>query len=327
MWTDWLELWKFHWAALLFGCVLDWILGDPYSFPHPVRLMGSMIAGLERGLRGRLKGRERLAGFLLVLVMCLSWGLLPWLALEGVRYFTMPGLWFIPLALETVICYEMLAAKSLQRESMKVCRSLELGDREGARKNVSMIVGRDTGVLDEEGIARAAVETVAENASDGVVAPFLFMMALGPAGGTFYKAVNTMDSMIGYKNENYMEFGRTAARLDDFLNFIPARITGCLMIATAFILPGMDGGKSLRIFLRDRKKHESPNAAHGEAACAGALGLRLAGDAWYFGELHKKAFIGDREREIEPEDIRRANRLMLGTEVMLAAILAVMACI
>lgn len=321
--THWLELWKFHWTALLFGCMLDWILGDPCALPHPVRLMGRMTAGLERGLRGCLKRREGVAGFLLVLIMCALWSFFPWLALRGISYLAMPGLWFIPLAAETILCYEMLAAKSLRNESMKVFCSLKQGDRESARRNVSMIVGRDTGELDEAGIIRAAVETVAENASDGVIAPFFFIMLFGPAGGTLYKAVNTMDSMIGYKNEKYMKFGRTAAILDDTLNFIPARITGCLIVMVAFILPDMDGKRSLQIFLRDRKKHASPNAAHGEAACAGALGLRLGGDAWYFGELHKKDFIGDDARPVQPEDIRRANHLMLGAQLISVIILAV----
>jgi len=325
MWTEWLELWKFHWTALLLGCALDWLLGDPHALPHPVRVMGRMIEKLERGLREGLKGRERLAGFLLTCIMCFVWSVIPWLALKIARDAAMPGLWPVPMALEALLCYEMLAAKSLWKESMKVCRSLKRRDREGARRQVSMIVGRDTASLDEAGITRAAVETVAENASDGVVAPFLYMMLLGPAGGCLYKAVNTMDSMIGYKNERYLEFGWAAARLDDWLNFIPARLTGCLMVLTACILPGMDGRKSLRIFLRDRKKHESPNSAHAEAACAGALRIRLAGDAWYFGVLHKKEFIGDDERPVEPKDIKGANLLMLGSEGILVLALAAMA--
>ncbi|MCC8083064.1 MAG: cobalamin biosynthesis protein, partial [Clostridium sp.] len=184
------------------------------------------------------------------------------------------------------------------------------------------IVGRATRGLDSDGTARAAVETVAENASEGEVAPFLFMALLGPAGGTFYKAVNTMDSMIGYKNDTYRFFGRTAALLDDVLNLIPARVTGCLMVLAAFFIPGMDGMNGWRIFLRDRKKHASPNSAHGEAACAGILHLRLAGDAWYFGSLHKKPFIGEDDRPIVPADIRRANQLMFAAQGILAAVLA-----
>ena len=167
-------------------------------------------------------------------------------------------------------------------------------------------------MLDPAGIARAAIETVAENASDGVVAPFLFMALFGPAGGMLYKAVNTMDSMIGYKNETYMLFGRTAAKLDDILNFIPSRLTGGLMVLAAFFLPGMDGVHGWRILMRDRHKHASPNSAQAEAACAGALHLRL----------HKKPFIGDDDRPVCPMDIKRANRLMFAAEGILMAGLA-----
>lgn len=322
--TMWLDLWRFHGMALLSGCVLDWILGDPHDFPHPVRLMGGMISWMENRIRAwsPMKGREKLAGCILVCAMCVIWWAFPWWILTLARHLASPGFVVIPFLLETVICYEMMAAKSLCAESMKVCRSLESGDVEKARYQVSMIVGRDTAVLDREGIARAAVETVAENASDGVAAPFLFMALFGPGGGTFYKAVNTMDSMLGYKNEAYILFGRAAARLDDLLNFIPARISGCMMCLGAGILPGMSGKEAWRIFLRDRKKHASPNSAHGEAACAGALGLRLAGDAWYGGKLHKKPFIGDEGRLIEPGDIRRANALMFVMEGLMMFVLA-----
>ena len=278
----WLELWKFHSTALLAGCALDWMFGDPVCIPHLVRLMGRMIARLELELRRRMRGRELAAGAVLTFIMCAVWWMVPWGLFRLVRSAGFPGSFLFLFCLETFICYQMMAARGLCTESMKVCRSLEDGEVEMARHHVSMIVGRDTSVLDRDGIARAAVETVAENASDGVVAPFLFMALLGPAGGTFYKAVNTMDSMIGYKNDTYRFFGRTAALLDDVLNLIPARVTGCLMVLAAFFIPGMDGMNGWRIFLRDRKKHASPNSAHGEAACAGILHLRLAGDAWYF---------------------------------------------
>jgi len=318
----WLELWKFHSTALLAGCVLDWMFGDPVCIPHLVRLMGRMIARLELELRRRMRGRELAAGAVLTFIMCAVWWMVPWGLFRLVRSAGFPGSFLFLFCLETFICYQMMAARGLCTESMKVCRSLEDGEVEMARHHVSMIVGRDTSVLDRDGIARAAVETVAENASDGVVAPFLFMALLGPAGGTFYKAVNTMDSMIGYKNDTYRFFGRTAALLDDVLNLIPARVTGCLMVLAAFFIPGMDGMNGWRIFLRDRKKHASPNSAHGEAACAGILHLRLAGDAWYFGSLHKKPFIGEDDRPIVPADIRRANQLMFAAQGILAAVLA-----
>lgn len=318
----WLELWKFHSTALLAGCALDWMFGDPVCIPHLVRLMGRMIARLELELRRRMRGRELAAGAVLTFIMCAVWWMVPWGLFRLVRSAGFPGSLLFLFCLETFICYQMMAARGLCTESMKVCRSLEDGEVEMARHHVSMIVGRDTSVLDRDGIARAAVETVAENASDGVVAPFLFMALLGPAGGTFYKAVNTMDSMIGYKNDTYRFFGRTAALLDDVLNLIPARVTGCLMVLAAFFIPGMDGMNGWRIFLRDRKKHASPNSAHGEAACAGILHLRLAGDAWYFGSLHKKPFIGEDDRPIVPADIRRANQLMFAAQGILAAVLA-----
>ena len=318
----WLELWKFHSTALLAGCALDWMFGDPVCIPHLVRLMGRMIARLELELRRRMRGRELAAGAVLTFIMCAVWWMVPWGLFRLVRSAGFPGSFLFLFCLETFICYQMMAARGLCTASMTVCRSLEDGEVEMARHHVSMIVGRDTSVLDRDGIARAAVETVAENASDGVVAPFLFMALLGPAGGTFYKAVNTMDSMIGYKNDTYRFFGRTAALLDDVLNLIPARVTGCLMVLAAFFIPGMDGMNGWRIFLRDRKKHASPNSAHGEAACAGILHLRLAGDAWYFGSLHKKPFIGEDDRPIVPADIRRANQLMFAAQGILAAVLA-----
>ena len=290
---EWIQLWQLHGLALLTGSILDWIFGDPYHFPHMIRLMGNMISGLEKRLRKLFPEKPRFAGICLTLIMCLFW-------------IIMPGLLF---------------HISLCVESMKVCKELKKGDTEGARKAVSMIVGRDTSVLDTAGITRAAVETVAENTSDGVIAPFLFMAIFGPVGGTFYKAVNTMDSMIGYTNDKYILFGRTAAKLDDVLNFIPARISGCLLTLAAYLLPGADGKNAWRIFLRDRRKHASPNSAHGEAACAGALHLRLAGDAWYFGVLHKKQFIGENDREIVPEDIWKASLLMFLAEGILMVVL------
>ncbi len=207
----------------------------------------------------------------------------------------------------------------LIKEGQKVQRALEKGDTEGARYAVSMIVGRDTDVLDEDGIARAAVETVAENASDGVIAPMIWMILFGAVGGFFYKSINTMDSMLGYKNEKYLYFGRAAAKTDDVVNYIPARISGLLMVITAPIV-GLDGRCAWKIFRRDRYKHASPNSAQTESACAGALGLRLAGDAIYGGVVHKKEYIGDPVKSIEPKDITRAGRLMYAASVMMLVI-------
>ncbi|MBP0978325.1 MAG: cobalamin biosynthesis protein CobD, partial [Oscillospiraceae bacterium] len=210
---------------------------------------------------------------------------------------------------ESIMIFYLLAARNLRDESMKVFGAADAGDKEGARKAVSMIVGRDTSKLDLNGIIRAAVETVAENTSDGVTAPMFWTAAGGAVGGFVYKAVNTMDSMIGYKNEKYKDLGRCAARLDDVLNYIPSRFTALLMILSC-PFTGLDGKNAYRIWKRDRRKHASPNSAQTESVCAGALHLRLAGDAWYFGELHKKEYIGDDDRPPEPADIIRANRLM-----------------
>lgn len=298
---------------LLCGFVLDMLIGDPYFLPHPIRAVGRLISALEKSAR---KGKDlRRNGFFLalgvILITVIAAG-----ALLSVGYIINFWVWF---ALESILSCYLIAARCLCSESAKVMRALEKGDIEGARGAVSMIVGRDTAVLDEKGIARAAVETVAENTSDGVTAPIMYIGLFGAVGGSFYKAVNTMDSMIGYKNERYRDLGRFAAKLDDALNFIPSRLTALIMIFSAFILR-LDGRGAYRIWRRDRRKHASPNSAQTESVCAGALGLRLAGDAYYFGELHKKEYIGDPVREIEPADIKRANRLMYLTSILTALI-------
>lgn len=324
------HLWKFHSMALIAGCILDWLMGDPYWLFHPVRFMGNMISALEARLRRLFPEHLLLAGGVLAGFMCLFWTLIPVLGFlgiyRGLLSFGIQRHWiYICLfVLESFFCGQLLAARSLQTESMKVCSALKEGDIEKARKAVSMIVGRDTAVLDRDGIARAAVETVAENTSDGVIAPFFFMAVFGPAGGFFYKAVNTMDSMVGYKNETYLLFGRAAAKLDDAVNWLPARLSGMLLTAAAWLLPGMDGKNAWRIFKRDRFNHASPNSAQGEAACAGALHLRLAGDAWYFGTLYKKPYIGDDDRPIRPDDIKGVCSLMFGTQGLLMAGLVIL---
>ena len=324
------HLWKFHSMALLAGCILDWLMGDPYWLFHPVRFMGNMISALEARLRRLFPEHLLLAGGVLAGFMCLFWTLIPVLGFlgiyRGLLFFGIQRHWiYICLfVLESFFCGQLLAARSLQTESMKVCSALKEGDIEKARKAVSMIVGRDTAVLDRDGIARAAVETVAENTSDGVIAPFFFMAVFGPAGGFFYKAVNTMDSMVGYKNETYLLFGRAAAKLDDAVNWLPARLSGMLLAAAAWLLPGMDGKNAWRIFKRDRFNHASPNSAQGEAACAGALHLRLAGDAWYFGTLYKKPYIGDDDRPIRPDDIKGVCSLMFGAQGLLMAGLVIL---
>lgn len=296
---------------LLIGAVLDSILGDPYSLPHPVRLVGRLISRLENFVRSRMSGHLRAGGVLLALIVLIASAVVP-LGILILCYSV--NIW-LGAAAEGVMCYYLMAAKCLRDESMKVYRAVSKGDTEGARKAVSMIVGRDTEVLDSKGIIKAAVETVAENTSDGVTAPIMYMSLGGAVLGSFYKAANTMDSMIGYKNEKYADIGRFAAKLDDVLNFIPSRLTALAMIVCAPLV-GLDSKRAYRIWKRDRRKHASPNSAQTESACAGALGVQLAGDAYYFGELHKKEFIGDPVRDIENEDIPRANRLMYAASAL-----------
>ena len=255
---------------------------------------------------------ERTAGVILsVIVLSVS------TALPAVLLFVCYRLHFwLGIVGESAMCYYLLAARCLRDESMKVYRALAAGDTEGARRAVSMIVGRDTDALAAEGITKAAVETVAENTSDGVTAPMFYIMLGGAAAGFFYKAANTMDSMLGYKNERYLRFGCFSAKLDDALNYLPSRLTALLMILSAY-LSGMDGGNAYRIWRRDRLNHASPNSAQTEAVCAGALGVMLAGDAVYFGKLVKKQTIGDDLRRVTPEDIPAANRLMYVTSVLM----------
>jgi len=300
-------------AALAAGFLLDLLLGDPPGWPHLIRGFGHVIAAAERVFYPMKN--KRLGGTLLVVCVLLVCGGAPTLLLRLV-WRVSPWVFF---ALEALLCWQLLATKSLRAESLRVYERLAAHDLAGARKAVSMIVGRDTERLDEAGVAKAAVETVAENTSDGVAAP-LFWMLLGGAGlGCFYKAANTMDSMIGYKNDRYLEFGRTAAKLDDVLNYLPARLCALAMIAVS-PLCGLDGSGAYRIWKRDRRNHASPNSAQTEAAAAGALGVRLAGDAYYFGILHEKPTIGDDLRPIEPADILRAHRLLYAAAIGLCAV-------
>lgn len=301
---------------MLIGFIIDIILGDPYSLPHPIRAIGTLISKLEKFVRSRFNNLRKGGVFLAIAVLVIS-TLAPLLILIICYRINV----ILGIAIESVMCWQLVAARCLQKESMKVCRALEENDTEKARKAVSMIVGRDTDVLDEKGIIKAAVETVAENTSDGVTAPMMYISAGGAALGFLYKAVNTMDSMIGYKNEKYADIGRFAARLDDLLNYIPSRLTALAMILSAYLLR-LDGKNAFHIWKRDRRKHASPNSAQTESVCAGALDIRLAGDAYYFGELHKKEFIGDDIRPPESEDIRRANRLMYCTSVIVLIISA-----
>ncbi len=299
---------KWSVLALVIGFCIDLLIGDPHSIPHPVVGMGKLISALEKTLRRVFPKTDRgeiAAGavlWVLVVVLCTAvpFGILllcqqisPWLR----------------LAVESLMCWQILATKSLKDETMKVYAALETGDLEQSRHAVSMIVGRDTARLDDAGVTRAAVETVAENTSDGVVAPMLYLALGGAPLGFLYKAVNTMDSMLGYVEPPYKHIGLVPARMDDIANFLPSRLSALLMIAAGFLL-GYDGKNGWRIFKRDRFNHASPNSAQTESVCAGLLGVRLAGDAWYHGVLHKKKYIGDAGREIAHRDILLACRLL-----------------
>lgn len=306
----------YHIFAFIAGFVLDLLIGDPHFIPHPVRLIGSLISFCDKRLNcdaGYNISEKKLnlikykRGMLLAFTVIFATFAMSVIIIVAAYSINL----YAGVIAEAVMTWQILATKCLRVESMRVYDALRTDGVDAGRRAVSMIVGRDTSVLDAAGVTRAAVETIAENTSDGVIAPMLYTAIGGPVLGFVYKAVNTMDSMLGYKNDKYMYFGRFAARLDDVVNFIPARISAYLMIAAAFIGGRQfDGKNAYRIFKRDRFNHASPNSAQTESVCAGALRVQLAGDAVYFGKLVKKKYIGDRLREIEYEDIKRANRLM-----------------
>ncbi len=304
--------------ALTIGFTLDLIFGDPHWMPHPICLIGNMISRWENLIRNALPrtSKGELAGGILLVIMIVTistavpYGIL-WAA--GEIHI------LLRIGVEAVMCYQILSVKALKTESMKVYHELIHENLAGARKMVAMIVGRDVQNLNLEQITKATVETVAENTSDGTVAPLLFMAIGGAPLGFFYKAINTMDSMIGYKNDQYLYFGRFAAKLDDAVNYIPARISAYLMILATYLLK-LDHRNAWIVFNRDRYNHTSPNSAQTESVCAGALGIQLAGDAYYFGKLYEKKTIGDPLRPIAYDDIRLANRLLYGTAYLTFAL-------
>lgn len=303
------------------GFILDLLLGDPYHFPHPVRAIGYLITKGEdfiRKLLGKTKKQQRLGGVLLVLlVVCVTVGCV--LLILKVAYSIH---YVVGLMVEVVLCYQALATKSLKDESMKVYDALKKHDLEGARYAVSMIVGRDTKTLTEEGIAKATIETIAENTSDGIIGPLFYLLIGGVPLGYAYKAINTLDSMIGYQNERYQYFGTFGAKLDDVVNYIPARLSAYIMMMASFICR-FDCKRAYRVYKRDRYNHKSPNSAHTEAVCAGALGIQLAGDAYYFGKLVAKPTIGDVVRTVETEDIKQTNKLMYVTCILSLILLSI----
>ena len=316
-------------GILIYGFILDLIIGDPRWMPHPVRLMGKYISGGEKFLRKIFPDNRWghvMGGMLLTMTLvCLSIAvplLILWVATLLEPIILEKTGWVVDLSaiISIFMCWQTIACKDLKKETMAVYSSLDAGDLPGARKNLSRVVGRDTLYLSEPAVCRAAVETVAENASDGVIAP-MFFFAIGGAPLAFaYKAINTLDSMIGYKNEKYFFFGRYAAIIDDIANFIPARITGILMVISTFII-GLNTKEAWRILRRDRKKHTSPNSGVPEAACAGALTVRLGGLSMYNFKPVDKPYIGDDTVEINREHIKKANTLMLATAWVFVAVL------
>ena len=311
---------KLSFLALVIGFCIDLLIGDPHSIPHPVVGIGTLISALEKRLRRLFPKTDRgeiAAGgvlWVLVVVICTA---IP----AGILYLCHRLSPWLRLTVESIMCWQILATKSLKDESMNVYKALESGDLERSRHAVSMIVGRDTARLDDAGVTRAAVETVAENTSDGVVAPMLFLALGGAPLGFFYKAINTMDSMLGYVEMPYKNIGLVPAKMDDLANYLPSRLSALLMLAAGFLL-GFDAKNGWRIFLRDRFNHASPNSAQTESVCAGLLGVRLAGDAWYHGVLHRKKYIGDDTREIAHRDILLACRLLY-----LTAFLTLLLCV
>ena len=306
---------RFTALSIFAGFLLDCLLGDPLSRAHPVVLMGKLISFLEKKLRAsfpKTTRGERTAGAVMALLVPLisaAVGSLP-------LYLVWRGHPWAYFALSACLCWQCFAARCLKDEAIKVVTCLEREGLAAGRRQVGMLVGRDTEELTEEQVVKAAVETVAENTSDGVVAPLFWMILGGAVGGLFYKSINTMDSMVGYKNEKYLHFGRFAAKFDDAVNYAPARLSALAMIGAAFLL-GMDGKNAFRIWRRDRRNHASPNSAQTESACAGALRVQLGGNASYFGKLYEKPTIGDGDRPIRRDDVSRACQLMYGTSVLL----------
>ena len=306
-----MNLFTLTWLSVLAGFLIDCVLGDPYRLPHPVVLIGKLISALERFLRRRMPNRLRAAGTILaILVPLIS---------AAVVFGILFGCWmlhpWVYFGVSCILCWQALAARCLQKEAYKVVKALETDGLDAGWKQVGMLVGRDTETLSETQVLKATVETVAENTSDGVIAPMLYLMLFGAVGGFFYKAINTMDSMVGYKNETYIDFGRAAAKLDDAANYIPARLSALGMIAAAGLI-GLDAKNARRIWKRDRRNHASPNSAQTESVCAGALHVQLGGGASYFGVWVEKPTIGDADRAIERADVKRSCRLLYGTSIL-----------
>ena len=309
--------------SILLAVLLDLILGDPYSFPHPVKLMGRIIYAEEKFIRDVIGESWTLShsmvfhsqsiflkilGFIIsILNISLSF-FIPYFLLK-----VLEGQKIIYTIVNIYLIYTCIAARSLHKEAMKVYYALGEGIQKG-RHQLSYIVGRDTQNLTEEEIIKAGIETVAENTSDGVIAPLFYILLLGGPGGLMYKMVNTMDSMLGYKNEKYQDLGYFPAKIDDIFNYIPARITGILMCLSSVFRFNMKNG--FKIMFRDRKNHPSPNSPYPEGAVAGLLNIQLGGNSNYFGKIVEKPTIGDNTRLVEKDDIKKTIEIMYRTEVL-----------
>ena len=309
-----MTLFRLTLLSVLIGFLIDCLIGDPHWLPHPVMLIGKGISLCEKAARRVFPSTDRglFFGGLTTAI------LIPLLS-AGVTFGILFGLWKLSpwayFAMSSIMCWQCFAARCLKTEACKVVRVLERDGLEAARRQIGMLVGRDTDALTEEQVLRATVETVAENTSDGVIAPLLFMIPFGAVGGFFYKAINTMDSMVGYKNERYLHFGRAAAKLDDAANWIPARLSALAMIAVAPVVR-LDGKNAFRIWKRDRRKHASPNSAQTESATAGALHIELGGPASYFGTILQKPTLGDPDRPIARGDVAKTCALMYGASIL-----------
>ena len=299
--------------SLITGYILDLIIGDPQGYPHPIRLIGKLIENTEKLLRKGCKSKsdEIRAGVILWLAVVSVSFIIPYLILYAAAKINL----ILYISAESIMCCYILAVKSLNDESMKVYNALKNNNIDEAKYYLSFIVGRDVEDLKSPGITKAAVETVAENTADGVIAPMIFILLGGAPLGFLYKAVNTLDSMVGYKNEKYINLGKFSAIADDVFNFIPSRLAALLMIAASYILK-MDYRNAYKIYMRDRYNHKSPNSAQTESVCAGALNLMLGGSSYYGKILVEKPTIGDDSREAEAEDIKRANKLMYVTSIL-----------
>lgn len=308
---------------MILGYVMDLVFGDPYWFPHPVRFIGKLISKTEKFIRKHAKSEKSLKywGILMWLVPVVTTALVTTLIVKIASFNK-----YVEIFVSAFIIYTTLSTKCLKDEATKIYNVLETGDIKKSRVQLSYIVGRDTTNLSQSEIIRATVETVAENTVDGTISPMFYGFLFGPVGAMTYKAINTLDSMVGYKNDRYLNLGCVSAKLDDVANFIPARLTAIFMPLGAFLC-GMNGANSFKIAIRDRKNHKSPNCAFAEGAAAGAIGVQLGGTNIYFGKEVYKPTIGDKKRELENYDIVRMNKLMYATTANALLILSALFCI